>query len=699
MISEKSYLELMIPFYNFIRKQSRESDNGFAYYGTGESAHWAIQSNYNVAGALAVLAETPCDIPLDKEELRELALKFFRYNLHTHVTGRAKCTNRQQWGGSWITVLGQERMVAGELALEKYFSPEDKELYRKLRTFESLWILDNFETVAGMEAGSKRNKPESDFWNGSYLFRTVMDYPDIERREELLEKSTSLLLNAISHPLDAASEKFFNGKPLRKWNVGFNFTANYSLDHHGYMNVGYSVVTLSHAAYLYAWCKARNIEFPAAAALHVKDLWDTVKNFIAPDGRLIRIGGDTRARYCYCQMYLLPVLIMMADLYGDKDCLLLEKGMLGVLKKEQQGNPDGSFFGTRLETMSHQSRYYYTRLESDPIAVLGFGADFRRRCGAVELPSSNDLLKSVEWSDDFHCADMVRTDKTLRSMVRKGGSGPMALALPLSDSSLAEWESNGYSQMQGQNIGRENLANFHRTFPGGFINSGMIGVVECWPWGEGEAPATVALGRSACAALPDGKSMIILEKTQCIKECAFNSHRTIGWKIPNDVHNDYERSFQWEKGSANLKKGFAPEVIDTRSPWITVEDQLSFVLGYGADSFKIHIPELPMGAIKSCQYMTSLYMNEICGSVEKDLSRRHMPGEILADTGYALMAGVSADEIRGYKLEKVECDEKLRAVKFTTPEGIWLFAANFSDETLVWENETLPAGECILKKI
>ena len=63
------------------------------------------------------------------------------------------------------------------------------------------------------------------------------------------------------------------------------------------------------------------------------------------------------------------------------------------------------------------------------------------------------------------------------------------------------------------------------------------------------------------------------------------------------------------------------------------------------------------------------------------------------------MAGVSADEVRGYKLEKVECDEKLRAVKFTTPEGIWLFAANFSDETLVWENETLPAGECILKKI
>ena len=698
MIAEKDYLELMLPFYNFVKLQSRTRGE-FGFYGAGDSAHWSIQSNYNVAGALAVLAETPCDIPLDKDEVRELALKFFRYNLHTHVTGTATCTNELQWGGSWITVLGQERMVAGQLALEKYFTPEDQERFRKLRTFESLWLLDNFETVAGMEASSKRNKPESDFWNGSYLFRTAMDYPDVERRSEMLEKSTALLLNAISHPLDAASEKIFDGKPLRQWNVGFNFTSNYSLDHHGYMNVGYSVVTLSQAAYLYFYCKKRNWAFPSAAALHLKDLWAVVKNFIAPDGRLLRIGGDTRARYCYCQMYLLPVLLMMEELEGDKDCVLFEKGMLETLKKEQKDNPDGSFFGTRLRTLSHQSRFYYTRLESDPFAVLGFGADFRRSWGASEVPGTENVLKEVEWSDDYHCADMVRTKTNLRSMVRKGSSGPMALALPLADSSLAEWESNGYTQMLGQNIGREVLTKFHRRFPGGFINSGNVGIVETWPWGEGEPPARAALGRSACAALPDGKSMIILEKTVCVKECAFDSLRTIGWKIPNDVHNGFERSFSWERGSANLKKGFEPEVIDTYSRWLTVEGELSFVLGYGADSFKIHIPELPMGPIKSCQYMRSLYMNEICGRVEEDLSYRYMPGDIIADTGYAVMTGVTADECRSYALEKVESDEALRVVRFTTPEGVWLFAANFSDSDVSWENEVISAGACTLKKL
>ncbi|MBR2874159.1 MAG: hypothetical protein IKB99_11735, partial [Lentisphaeria bacterium] len=125
MISEKNYIDLMVPFYSFVKKELRSVD-GTAYYGTGEAAHWSIQSNFNVAGALAVLAETPIDIPLEKNEILETALQCFRYNLRTHVTGNAKCSCGGQWGGAWISVLGLERMGAGELALEKYFSDEEK---------------------------------------------------------------------------------------------------------------------------------------------------------------------------------------------------------------------------------------------------------------------------------------------------------------------------------------------------------------------------------------------------------------------------------------------------------------------------------------------------------------------------------------------------------------------------------------------
>ena len=81
MLNEKKYIDLMVPFYNFVRQEVRRVDENLSYYGTGEAGHWAIQSNFNVTGALAVLANTAEDIPLDKNELRDLALRLFRYNL------------------------------------------------------------------------------------------------------------------------------------------------------------------------------------------------------------------------------------------------------------------------------------------------------------------------------------------------------------------------------------------------------------------------------------------------------------------------------------------------------------------------------------------------------------------------------------------------------------------------------------------
>ena len=54
-----------------------------AYYGTGESAHWAVQSNMNVCAALAVMAADPAfekfSPELSREEVRQTALALFRY--------------------------------------------------------------------------------------------------------------------------------------------------------------------------------------------------------------------------------------------------------------------------------------------------------------------------------------------------------------------------------------------------------------------------------------------------------------------------------------------------------------------------------------------------------------------------------------------------------------------------------------------
>ena len=701
MLYEQKYFDLLYRSYPFFRSQIREVSPGLAYYGTGEAAHWPVQSNLNVAFALAVLAASPLLKDAEKQEMNTLALKLFRYSLATHKTGNLNATCGNQWGGSWITVLGLERAVAGQLELEKYFTDTDRENFKKLRIYEADWLLKELPVVAHMENSSKMNKPESNCWNGSFLYRCAMDYPDAPNAGAYREKAIEFLLNGVSHPLDAASETLYENKPLRLWHKGFNFTANYSLDHHGYMNVGYGVVTLSHIAYLHFYCKSRNYPIPEAAYLHLSDYWKILKTFIFPDGRLLRIGGDTRARYCYCQMYLLPVLHLIADIYKDSETVFLEEGMLNLLREEQQYNADGSFFGSRLYNLQFTTPYYYTRLESDPFAALAAGMFCRRNFALPELPDTPQEIIETQWKDEFHVANFIRTARTARSAVRKGSEGPMLLACPIDDSSMAEWQGNGFSWFNTHRCKVTAIKGSQSEIPGGFVNTGENLWFEFWPWGEGEGQYNLIRTRSACAALADGKTMVVLEHSQVIKECHISSFTTAGWKMPNDQHNKLIRSFKGENFSCTLQGHEAKGVIDTKSRWLNTDDKFSLVLGYGSDSWKIHAPQNSMGGIYGgfCG-MNTLYVNELCLNFEADESVIHYPGEVLVDTAYAAIADVTAAETPQYTLEKVSAPGMLRAVCCTLPsKEKYLIVANFGDTAANFEGMEISALNTVSKKL
>ena len=56
--SSRNYLELMVPWLKVMPKFLRHSPAG-TWYGTGESAHWSVQSNMNICAALSVMADSP----------------------------------------------------------------------------------------------------------------------------------------------------------------------------------------------------------------------------------------------------------------------------------------------------------------------------------------------------------------------------------------------------------------------------------------------------------------------------------------------------------------------------------------------------------------------------------------------------------------------------------------------------------------
>lgn len=341
-------LEMLNKFLDFVkREQLREAPENLLYYGTGEAAHWPVQSNLNIAASFAVAGA----VEEDQEKI-DIALKLFRYSFRTHLAGDMCCSCGGKWGRHWISVLGLERAAHAINAIEKYFTSQDLELYRRVRESEADFLL-SYEVLAGMNGKEGKNKPESNVWNGGFLWRCALDYPDSPEVEKWKEKGTKLLLNGISAVEDAQSDKIYEGKPLREWHVGPNFTPNYSLDHHGYMNTGYSFVTLSNVAMLHFNFKQKNQTPPEALYLHAADLWKVIKNFIFDDGRMLRIGGYNRMRYAYCQWYMIPAMLFAADCLGDADALALSRNCLELLNKEQTFNGDGSFSSKRLEALKN----------------------------------------------------------------------------------------------------------------------------------------------------------------------------------------------------------------------------------------------------------------------------------------------------------------------------------------------------------
>ena len=252
--------ESLAQFILFAARHLQHPHPGLAFYATGESDHWAVQSNLNVCGVFGVASVFPeiaKSAGISQDELRKTALELFRYSLRTHTTGDLVTTNGKPWGCHWISVLGLERMNHALNLLEPHMTQDDLARLQELRLCESRWRLNSYPVVAGVEAESRANKPESNMWNGGFLLRTAADYPDDPDSEAFQMKGIQFILNAICRESDRESEEIFAGKPRREWQVGGNFTENWSLDHHGYMNVGYSVITLSNLAMLHYHFAAR----------------------------------------------------------------------------------------------------------------------------------------------------------------------------------------------------------------------------------------------------------------------------------------------------------------------------------------------------------------------------------------------------------------------------------------------------------
>ena len=643
--------EMLIRFLPFFLKNFHISpeDPQIGWYGINTCDSWMIQSNLNIAGALLALAEEP-ELPgacLSHDELRSCALKIFRNVLRIHKTGGKNGPDGKCWGNTWISVLGLERMAHTFELLRKYLNDEEKELFDRLCQNEADFLLaDTFPVVGGIDAFEEKNKPESNIWNGSFLFRTALDFPSHPNASAWKNKATRFLLNGISIPEDSSSQELFAGIPLSAWHAGPNFTENFSLDHHGYLNVGYMVICLSNMAYLEYLYRRRGIPAPPETRFHGRELWNVLRNFIAPDGRLLRIGGDSRSRYTYCQVYLLSALEFVINVLKDPEGEILLDNLLDLMASEQQENPDGGFYSTRLAPMRRTSSFYYSRIESDPPAVLAYlltsGRCARRPSPVKALPPRPERF---QWSDDFHGASVIRTQESFRSFVHRANKGMCVLCVPPERSDMAEWTENMTGEFGFREKGGK-LSTSLRNFDGGFVADTQGTVWEKRPFGEGETPHSILKIRFTAAALPDGKTMICREKASLLRDYAFGE----GWKamrffVPNDRFNSFRRLYTADTKELILEgRAEQDEIIETNSRQLICDGKLAWT-ALSPHTFKIFRSK-KQNVLLNCG-LTSLTADTItlaCSEPAEVLPA----GSVVYDTAWAVsVSGTSLQTVPG----------------------------------------------------
>lgn len=678
------YLSLMRRWTRFLPTAENISphDRSARFYGTGEKAHWPVQSNLNVAGACAVLADCmdPETESATADALRETALAYFRYTLRTHKAVQdLPTTDHGYWGCHWISVLGLERTAHAIRLLEPFLTDADRQMYDALRRAEVNSILEDFEVSAGPHA-TGHNHPESNTWNGCFLYRTLAEMPGLPDRDRILDKANRLLLAGISHPDDRHSTAIYQGLRESDAYVGANFSAAYGLDHHGYLNVGYAVITLSHIAMHYFGCKETDRPLPPALFHNARALWDVLRHFFFPDGRLLRIGGDTRTRYTYCQCYAIPVLLFAAEAFGDTDAPALEQGWLSLVKKEVDDTGDGSCYSKRLAGLRNLSLYYARRLESDHILSLSYGAHWRRRFPSIPaLRPEPAPCAPWQWSDPDHAAGVILSPGAVRSFTRDGAQGPVALCVPRTGSDFAEWQGNLAPALEGTLIRNNPQSGFVHAFPGGFVATACAHAVEQGHIGEGEESYPVAEVHTAVAALPDGATLLCLQRARMLKDAQLTSVYGLNLLVPNDVFNGRLRTLRAPGLTLRLEAP-APrnETIPLHADGASIDDAL-YVRALGgateADRTLALRRETEQNILmhRGLPRPGSLYAERICTV--------HHTGTRLWRCGEAPVDGASAASTAPDTLRQAvwSAQGDVRTVHVTAADGTqWLFAANFA---------------------
>lgn len=674
------------------------------WFGSGYN-HWGIQTSLKYAGAAAVVAQRHPD-PQRRAFARERALATYRQSFATHVSGSQRCADGSQWGHTWISALALERTLHGVAALQDPCDDRDREALRRVLASEADWLSTDYHrgpergVQAALWGKSGKNDPESNLWNGALLWRAVTllaDDPGVDaaRLERWRERALEFLANGVSIAADAADTATFDGRRLADLHRGPNFFDSYSLDHHGYLNLGYMAICTSQAALLHFDQQAAGLPVPELLGLHQDRLWERIRDCITPDGRLVRIGGDSRVRYAYCQEFVPHSAMYAAAVLGDTAALSLARGHLDLVQQERDwtlGRGETGFYGARLARLRKSSPYYYLRLETDRANALSFVAVHADRLDWNATPPATPVAKAPVWSDDQHGFAMVRGERRLASYCWQAFTTTQGLCVPVNQGDLAEYHLNLTPQLdiEGQvrdflfphakgTPPRTVLDRWIGTFDGGFATVGTVSEGTELAIAEGWRGGPAATSTIAFVALPDDATVLGVHRVDTADTwIGVREASGVNLQIPNDVANN---------GVRRLRTAATDEVVNGPSAeprhaglgsWAVIDEVLGVASLNGRDLHLHSEPGVGGGPFDSLGTET----------IRQDgLTERHYvaPGTTVVDSAFLVRVGTGDDlSDFGDQVASVEHGENSGPVR-TWRIGRWFVAVNLGTDPGVVE--------------
>ncbi len=692
---------------------------GLGCYGSGYNA-WGVQTNQKYFSALAALAVRGNQPGLVSAEwAKERAISSLRFSLFSHCSGSGTCTDGSQWGHTWISALGIERMMQGVYRLEPYLADRDTDAIRRVLASEADWLLLDYRKgqIAGLAADlwdkTGRNQPESNIWNGALLWRAAVTMPEHPHAADWQERAHQFLINGVSVPLDAIDDTLVAGKSVRSRHVGANFFAGYALDHHGYLNIGYMAICASNAAMLHFDLKMKGFPRPESLDHHQVDLWQLIRRLIFQNGRLVRIGGDTRVRYAYCQDYLLPALLYAADHLGDPFALTLAEQQVEFIRQEADWNGDGSFYSRRLAELAQESEYYYTRLESDRAcalaqvcAYLPLLTECQEKSEPLSPQADNkhqihqfELSVAGSWIDQGHGAVLHRSPTRLASFAWRAQGIAQGMCQPPADGHFSDWEGNLSAQIEfvhhphplhptaARQLG---LIGYEiNQFDGGFVTSGSLEVGADIELAEGWRGHDMAVQNLAFAALPDDRTVLAIEFCQMKdKRGLIRFVKGMHFNLANDLYNGFSRDLQTEKGSLKLTSpADRDEIIAIPGKFVCIDQKLGLVAVSGADSLKTS-----RSALRGAGAYHSLYIDEICCELKFGPFWAG-PNEIILDCSWAVLSSADFVQSQQASTSAHSVPSDIPGIRMAAINGAdqkqYLLVANFSSDP---QRISLPAA-------